>query len=131
MVKNKQNKLEAEIKKFGKETTKKEVRNLKTEKLESMDINAYLFRKNNAAPVAFSDASSHSFTSSLVSHWNPHLTKSFQQPSNISSMVTHCTILPSPSPGSSLLLMAEVIEALDKAAEELIESRSVGAARQL
>ena len=103
-------KLEAEVRKLGKEKMKK----------ESADINANSSRSKVTEPVTFSNALSHSFTTSLVTHWNPHLIKPFQEPSDISSMVTHCAT--SPPPGCSLVAMSEVLEALNKAVERLSES---------
>ena len=53
-----------------------------------------------------------SFLPSMVSHWNPNFTKSFQRSSNITTMISHCVLLP--PPGSSFITMAEVVEAFDK-----------------
>ena len=109
---------------MGQERKKKEVRSPKSDhdKHESVDVNANHSSENNMEPVAFSNASSNSFIS-LVSHWYPHSIKSFQQPSSISSMVTHCAL--SPPPENSLLSMSEVLEALNKAVEKLSESMEV------
>ena len=49
---------------------------------------------------------------SLVSHWTPHFSATFQRPANIPSMITHCAL--HPSPGSSLMSMEEVLEAFEK-----------------
>ena len=53
-----------------------------------------------------------SFLPSTVSHWNPNFTKSFQRSSNITTMISHCVLLP--PPGNSFITMAEVVEAFDK-----------------
>ena len=95
---------------MGKEKTKK----------ESVEINVNNSISKDTEPVTFSNALSHSSTTSLITHWNPHLIKSFQEPSDISSMVAHCAT--SPPPGCSLLAMSEVLEALNKAVEKLSES---------
>ena len=52
------------------------------------------------------------FIPSLVSHWDPQFTTTFQRPANTSSMITHCAL--HPSPGSSLMSMEEVLEAFEK-----------------
>ena len=52
------------------------------------------------------------FIPSLVSHWDPHFTTTFQRPANTSSMITHCAL--HPSPGSSLMSMEEVQDAFEK-----------------
>ena len=113
-------KLEAEVKKLKHEKTKTEVVNLKSDNPENEDFNANHFRSNIVESVVAFEPSSHSFISSLVSHGNHHFTKSLQQPSNISSMVTHSASLP--PPGSSSLSISEVLSALDKAVAKLNES---------
>ena len=52
------------------------------------------------------------FIPSMVSHWNPNFTKYFQRSSNITTMISHCALLP--PPGSSFISMAEVVEAFDQ-----------------
>ena len=46
--------------------------------------------------------------SSLVTHWIPISAKTPQRPGSISSMITHCALLP--PPGSSFISMEEVLE---------------------
>ena len=53
-----------------------------------------------------------SFLPSMVSHCNTNFTKSFQRSSDITTMISHCALLP--PPGSSFISMAEVVEAFDK-----------------
>ena len=53
-----------------------------------------------------------SLTISLVSHWSPNFSTTFQRPANIPSMIMHCAF--HPSPGSSLISMDEVLEAFEK-----------------
>ena len=59
-------------------------------------------------------------TTSMVSHWSPYISQTSQRPSSITSMVARCAL--HPPPGSSLLSMAEVLEALNKAVERLSDS---------
>ena len=47
----------------------------------------------------------------MVSHWNYQVEQIYQRPGSITSMITHCALLP--PPGSSFLSMAEVLEALE------------------
>ena len=52
-------------------------------------------------------------TPSMVSHWIPINYKStFQRPGSLSSLVTHCAMLP--SPGSFLITKEEFLEAMEK-----------------
>ena len=60
------------------------------------------------------------FISSMLSHFNPNVTNFYQRPASISSMISHCVL--SPPPGSSLLSMEDVLEALDKAVGRLFQS---------
>ena len=56
------------------------------------------------------DSSFSSLSSSMVSHWIPSYLTIPQSPGSITTMVNHCAKLP--SPGSKLLSMQEVLEAL-------------------
>ena len=60
------------------------------------------------------------FLPSMVTHWNPLLTKASQRPRSTTSMLAHCAMLPHPE--SSFLSMAEIIEAFDKALERWFPS---------
>jgi hypothetical protein len=52
-------------------------------------------------------------TPSMVANWIPiTYSSSHQSPSSLSSMVTHCALLP--SPGDSFLSMEEVLEEMKK-----------------
>ena len=66
----------------------------------------------------FSELPQPSFLSSMVTHWNPHLTKANQRPG---SMLAHCASS-FPVPGHSSISMAEIIEAFDKALERWFPS---------
>ena len=105
-----------------KENIKIEIRNESKSKLENVDVNANILRSNIVESRASSEYSSQPFSSSFVSHWNPHLTESYQRPSSISSMVTHCATSPPLGSSFSSLAMSEVLEALNKAVEKLSES---------
>ena len=57
---------------------------------------------------SFASFSSSCQPSSLVSHWIPLVVKTPQRPGSLSSMITHCALLP--PPGSSFISMEEVLE---------------------
>ena len=70
--------------------------------------------------VLSADSSDPSLISSMVSHYNPQIVETFQRPASVSSMIAHCPL--SPSPGSSLLSMKEVMEALERAVDKMFQS---------
>jgi len=57
---------------------------------------------------------------SMVSHHNPHLVQTFQNPTSVTSMISHCVL--SPPPGSLFLFLKEIMEAFEKAAEKMMRS---------
>jgi hypothetical protein len=63
-------------------------------------------------------SSDFSLTSSMVAHWTPLVYDSFQNPSSLSSMVTHCAKLP--PPGDKYLTMedSEILTEMKKWIEE-------------
>ena len=73
---------------------------------------------NNSFPTktsitTSSKSSQSTTTSSMVSHWIPIYCKStFQRPGSLSSMISHCALLP--SPGSSLITKEEFLEEMEK-----------------
>ena len=87
-------------------TRKKNVSNSKPDK-DKVDENA----NNNCNSGDFSDLSEPLYLPSMVSHWNYQVEQIYQRPGSITSMITHCALLP--PPGSSFLSMAEVLEALE------------------
>ena len=115
-------KLETKIKNLEqeKQKTKKEVRKIDPVKYKAMDVNANNTEGNSQKSTSVTDSSSSLLIPSMVSHWSPNLNKLFYRPSDLSSMVSHCAMLP--PPGSSLLSMKEVLEALDKAVDKLFAS---------
>ena len=111
-LKTSKTKLESNIRKLEQEKLKLiKGSNLKAVKSENLDVNS------NSLMLPSSHFSSHSFIPSMTSHWNPHSIKPFYSPSDLSSMVTHCAVLPPPR--SSPLSISEVLEALNKAVEKL------------
>merc|ERR1712240_969277 len=58
------------------------------------------------------EVSEPSFIPSLISHWNPNITTTFQRPSSIHSMISHCAM--HPPPGRPLVTMEDVFIALEK-----------------
>ena len=58
-------------------------------------------------------------TSSMVSHWIPITSKCFQSPGSVTTMVAHCSKLP--SPGSSFISMEEVMKELEKMFDRCLE----------
>ena len=111
--------LEAKIRKFELEKLKvrKEVNHVKSKTLDGK-ANCADGSCLNSKPV--SNMSSHSSFPSMISHWTPHCIKSFQQPSDLSTMIAHCSVLPPTE--STLLSISEVLEELNKAVEKLSAS---------
>ena len=114
-LKTSKTRLENNIKKLEQEKLKLiKGSHLKAVKSKNLDVNS------NNLRLPSTDFLSHSFIPSMVSHWNPHLIKNIHNPSDLSSMVTHCGVLP--PPGNSTLSISEVLEALNKAVEKLFDS---------
>ena len=118
-LKTSKTKLETEITKLKRvETTKKKV--VPNAKQNAKDVN----ENNNLNPGAPSEMFEPLFMPSMVSHWNPQVMKVYQRPASISSMITHCTLLPPPS--RSFLSMKEVLHyeilALDKIIDRMFPS---------
>ena len=113
--------LETEVRKLElkQQQNKKEIVS-KTSKSKNWDENANF---KTVDLVATSDSSGSMFIPSMVSHFNPHIDNTFQRPTDIASMITHCIL--SPPPGSSLLSMVEVMEGLEKAVEKMIQTMNM------
>ena len=110
--------LESEIRKLEQEKvkTKRELSQVIPVKSKTLDVNANSTNIISSTSTSSSDSSS-LFISSMVSHWEPNLNRSIKPPSDITSMIAHCAV--SPLPGSYLLSMSEVLEALEKAVEKM------------
>ena len=107
--------LESEIRKFE-QKEKKEIHAKKIE-TKNKDVNGNSKKLDQDTE---SDSSDPSFIPTMVSHYNPHILKTFQRPASVASMIAHCSL--SPPPGSSLLTMKEVMEALEKAVDKMFQS---------
>ena len=97
------------------EKTKSEIKRSNEKKMEKESVQPHI--SLNSHDSSYLENSSLYLTTSMVSHWSPNITTMFKRPSSITSMVTHCAL--HPPPGSSLLSMSEVLEALNKAVENL------------
>ena len=111
-----------EIKSWRKELGEERRENIKLkEKLEKIrsEIKECNKKKTvkDTSEASYSGNSRPHLTTSMVSHWNPYTIKTFKRPNSVPSMISHCAS--HPSPGSSLLSMTEVLEALNKALENL------------
>ena len=97
------NKLEAKIKKLEKVASQKDLKIMELTKKENTDINQNLSNSLCSSTSSTTNScnpeptSVPSFTS-MVAHWNPPLyTPSPLMPNSITTMVTHCLRLPSPT----------------------------------
>ena len=105
--------LEAEIRRLKRNRIqeKNEVRVINKDTAGDTNVNNNLV-PNNLNSVDLSELTDPLYLPSMVSHWIPQVTRSYQRPGSISSMITHCALLP--PPGSSFISMEEVKIALDK-----------------
>ena len=111
-LKTSKTKLENEIRKL------KKVKKPLNEKVLFLKSDTDQNANNVSNAEACSELPQPSFLSSMVTHWNPHLTKANQRPG---SMLAHCASS-FPVPGHSSISMAEIIEAFDKALERWFPS---------
>ena len=105
--------LETKVRKLEKKRKNETI--VKTIKSQNKDENSNLKTLNQ---VTYSHTPS--LIPSMVSHHNPHFVQTFQKPTSVTSMISHC--VQSPPPGSSFLSMKEIIEAFEKAAEKMMQS---------
>ena len=97
-------KLEKKLKEQNSKNPMKKIANMEPYKINK---SKKLFPKE-AKPQSFATFPSSAQSSSLVTPWIPISAKTPQRPGLISSMITHCALLP--PPGSSFISMEEVLE---------------------